>query len=59
MIKIVLPAQSVEEAVEIRNRVRGIILRIGDSVMIVDGGVAIHTDDPVRVVTELSQDGFF
>lgn len=61
MITIILPAQDVEHAIELRDMIRGIILRVGskDSAVIADRGVAIRTEDPVRVVQDLANEGFF
>ena len=60
MITIILPAQDVDDAVELRDRIRGIILRVDstDSAVIVNGGVAIRTEDPVRVIKDLDSEGF-
>jgi hypothetical protein len=59
MIKIILPAYDLEQAIEIRDRIRGIVLRDSERVTITDGGVQISTNDPVRVCKELQSDGFF
>lgn len=59
MIKIIIPAQNVEEAIAVRDRIKGLILQKGETAVIVDGGVAITTDNPVRVCQELESDGFF
>ena len=60
MITITIPAQNIEHAVELRDRIRGIILRVDstDSAVIVNGGVAIRTEDPVRVIKDLDSEGF-
>ena len=58
MIKIIIPAATVDSAIAIRNRVRDIILQDNETVSIVDGGVAITTENPVRVCLELQADGF-
>lgn len=59
MITIIIPAHSVEEAVAVRDRIKGLILVAGETATIADGGVAVRTDDPVRVCQELEKDGFF
>lgn len=61
MITIILPAQDVEHARELRDMIRGVILPVGstDSAVIVDRGVAIRTENPVRVCLELQAEGFF
>ena len=61
MITIIVPAQDVEHAVEIRDRIQGLILRVDstDSAVIVNGGVAVRTEDPVRVIQDLDSEGFF
>ena len=61
MITIILPAQTVEHARELRDMIRGVILRVDskDSAVITDRGVAIRTEDPVRVVRDLAEEGFF
>lgn len=59
MIKIIVPAYDLDEAIEIRDRIQGIILVKGERAQIVDGGVEITTDNPVRVCLELQGDGFF
>ena len=61
MITIILPAQDVEHAVELRDRIKGLILRVDstDSAVIVNGGVAVRTEDPVRVIQDLDNEGFF
>ncbi len=58
MIKIVLPANTVDAAVAVRDRVQGLIAEGTDRVYIGDHGVVIETDQPVRVIKELEQDGF-
>lgn len=58
MIKIILPAYDLDQAIEIRDRVCGLVLR-DERVTITDGGVQITTNDPVRVCKELQSDGFF
>ena len=58
MIKIIIPAATVDSAIAIRDRVRGIILQDRETASIVDGGVAITTENPVRVCLELQADGF-
>lgn len=59
MIRISLPVDSIEMAQEYVKRVRGIILQGAERAMIGDGTVDIFTDNPVRVVKELADDGFF
>lgn len=59
MIQIILPAHSVEAAVAIRDRIQGLILTKDETAAIVNGGVAVSTEDPVRVCQELQKDGFF
>jgi hypothetical protein len=59
VIRIVIPAVTVAEAVAVRDRIRGLILQDDDRASIVDGGVAVSTRDPLRVVRELAEDGFF
>ena len=59
MIKIIVPALNVREAVDIRDRIQGCILVKGETAVIGDGGVVITTDNPVRVCLELQGDGFF
>lgn len=59
MIKIVIPVSNVDDAIAVRDRIRGIILIEGETASIVDTGVAISTKDPVRVCMELERDGFF
>jgi len=49
---------SVREAVDIRDRIQGVILVKGETAVIGDGGVVITTDNPVRVCLELQGDGF-
>jgi hypothetical protein len=58
VIKIIIPAATVDSAIAIRNRVRDIILQDNETASIVDGGVAITTENPVRVCLELQADGF-
>lgn len=58
MIKITLPAPTVDDAIEIRDRIRGLILEGTDRVSMVDGGVMISTEDPLRVMRDLAEDGF-
>ena len=60
MITIILPAQDVEHARELRDMIRGVILRVDskDSAVITDRGVAICTEDPVRVIQDLDSEGF-
>lgn len=59
MIKIVIPAMSVEDAIAVRDRIRDLILIEGETAFIGDTGVVISTKDPVRVCIELKRDGFF
>lgn len=59
MIKITLPAYTVDDAIAVRDRVKGLILITGETAVIVNGGVTICTDDPLRVCKELSEEGFF
>jgi hypothetical protein len=59
MIKIILPALTVDDAIGIRDRIKGLILEGTDRVALVDGGVMVMTEDPVRTVRDLSEDGFF
>lgn len=59
MITITIPAMDVEDAVEIRDRIKGLILVPGETAVIVNGGVAIRTENPVRVCLELQGEGFF
>ncbi len=59
MIKIIVPAATVEEAIAVRDRIQGCILVRGERAQITDGGVEITTDNPVRVCLELQGDGFF
>lgn len=59
MIKIIVPTDTVRESVEVRDRIRGLILVEGEKADITDGGVVIVTDNPVRVCLELQGDGFF
>jgi hypothetical protein len=59
MIAIRIPAHSVEDAVQIRDRIRGLILAEDDTCHIARSGVEILTTDPVRVVQALAEDGFF
>ena len=60
MITITLPAQDVEHARELRDMIRGVILKkgSGDGALVVDCGVAIRTADPVRVIRDLDKEGF-
>jgi hypothetical protein len=58
MIKIIIPVASVEEAVEVRDRIRGLILQGTDNAYIGDGGVVIATKFPLRVMQDLAADGF-
>ncbi len=59
MIKITVPAHTLEHAIDIRDRINGIILVEGERCQIAEGGVEIYTDNPVRVCLELQGDGFF
>lgn len=59
MIKIIIPAFDVDDAIEVRDRIKGSILVKGETAVIGDGGVVITTDNPVRVCLELQGDGFF
>jgi hypothetical protein len=59
VIRIVIPTVTVAEAIAVRDRIRGLILQGDDRASIVDGGVAVSTRDPLRVVRELAEDGFF
>lgn len=59
MIKIIIPAFDVDDAIDVRDRIQGSILVKGETAVIVNGGVAITTDNPVRVCLELQADGFF
>lgn len=58
-ITITVPAFDVDDAVEIRDRIKGLILVQDETAVIVNGGVAIRTTDLVRVVNDLSNEGFF
>ena len=58
MIKIILPAPTVDDAIGIRDRIRGLILEGTDRIALVDGGVMIITEDPLRVCQDLEADGF-
>jgi hypothetical protein len=58
MIKIVLPANTVDAAVAVRDRVQDLIAQGTDRVYIGNHGVVIETDQPVRVIKELEEDGF-
>lgn len=59
MIKITVPAENLKHAIDIRDRIKGIILVEGERCQITDGGVEVYTDNPVRVCLELQGDGFF
>ena len=59
MITITIPAFDVDDAVEVRDRIKGLILVEGETATIVNGGVAIRTENPVRVCLELQAEGFF
>jgi hypothetical protein len=59
MITITIPAADVEDAIAVRDRIRGLILVKGETAVIVNGGVAIRTENPVRVCLELQAEGFF
>lgn len=58
MVKILIPAVTVEEAIAMRDRIKGLILQDDDQAMIADYGVAINTRNPVRVCLELQAEGF-
>ena len=60
MITITLPANNIEDAISLRDRIEGLILLVGsnDSVSIDTRGVAIRTLDPVRVIKDLEEEGF-
>lgn len=58
MVKIILPAPTVDDAIVIRDRIHMLILEGTDRVAMVDGGVMISTEDPLRVVRDLTKDGF-
>ena len=60
MITITLPAYDIEDAINLRDRIRGIVLHVKskDSASIVDGGVAIRTEDPARIIKTLEEEGF-
>lgn len=60
MITITLPAYNVQDAISLRDRIRGIILNVNskDSASIADGGVAIRTENPVRIIKDLQEEGF-
>lgn len=59
MIKIIIPASTIHEAISIRDRVRGIVVQEDEQCYISDGGVTIVTPDPVRVCLELQAEGFY
>lgn len=59
MIKIIIPAFDVDDAIDVRDRIQGLILQEDETAVIVNGGVAITTDNPVRVCLELQGEGFF
>ena len=59
MITITVPVSGLEDAIEIRDRIKGLILIENETAVIVNGGVAIRTEDPVRVCLELQGEGFF
>ena len=59
MITITIPATDVEDAIAARDRIRGLILVQGETAVIANGGVAIRTENPVRVCLELQAEGFF
>ncbi len=59
MITITIPAADVEDAIAVRDRIKGLILVQGETAVIVNGGVAIRTENPVRVCLELQAEGFF
>lgn len=58
MIKIILPAVDVKDAIAVRDLIKGVILQDNETAVIVNGGVAITTDNPVRVCLELQAEGF-
>ena len=68
MITITIPALG--DAIAVRDRIRDLILVKGETAVIVTGdvaircpypavGVAIRTENPVRVCLELQAEGFF
>ena len=59
MITITVPVSGLEDAIAIRDRIKGLILVPGETAVIVNGGVAIRTENPVRVCLELQGEGFF
>lgn len=58
MIKIIIPVASLEEAIEVRDRIRGLVLQDDDTAYIADGGVSISTKSPLRVAKSLVEEGF-
>jgi hypothetical protein len=60
MITITLPANNIEDAISLRDRIIGLILLVGsnDSVSIDTRGVSIRTLDPVRIIEDLQEEGF-
>ena len=58
MIKIIIPAASVEDAIAIRDRIRGCVLQDDDTVSVTNGGVVITTKYPLRLMEDLADDGF-
>jgi hypothetical protein len=58
MIKIIIPAADIDDAVAVRDRIRDLVLISGETAYIGFGGVVITTANPVRVCTELEADGF-
>jgi hypothetical protein len=57
MIKIILPITDLNEAIDVRDRVKKSLLVEGETARIGDGGVVISTNDPVRVCMELEATG--
>jgi hypothetical protein len=58
VITITIPATDLNDAIAVRDRIRGLILRDSDTAVIVTGGVAVRTEDPVRVCLDLQAEGF-
>jgi hypothetical protein len=58
MITITIPAADLEDAIAVRDRIKGLILQGKETAVIVNGGVAVRTEDPVRVCLDLQAEGF-
>jgi hypothetical protein len=58
-VKIILPAADIGHAIELRDRINGMIIHTHEPAAYVgDSGVVINTTEPARVAKDLEEEGF-